>query len=153
VTSAPTLDELASAFALPAAELRATVARFNEHARVGADPDFGRGASAYDRFPGGRTTDPGRPSATLGPVETPPFYGVEVAISALGTKGGPRTDRHGRVLDVDGNVIRGLYAAGNVMASPAGMVYGGAGAPLAVAGVWGMYAGRAAANDLKPGPG
>jgi hypothetical protein len=33
------------------------------------------------------------------------------------------------------------------MASPAGMVYGGAGATLAVAGVWGMYAGRAAVRD------
>ncbi len=38
--------------------------------------------------------------------------------------------------------IRGLYAAGNVMANPTGMVYGGAGATLAVAGIWGMYAGH-----------
>jgi predicted oxidoreductase len=68
----------------------------------------------------------------------------------LGTKGGPRTDREGRVLNVDGDVIPGLYAAGNVMASPAGMVYGGAGATLAVAGVWGLYAGRAAVRDLHP---
>jgi 3-oxosteroid 1-dehydrogenase len=72
---------------------------------------------------------------------------VRVESSLLGTKGGPRTDREGRVLDVDGAVIPGLYAAGNVMASPTGMVYGGAGATLAVAGVWGMSAGRAAVRD------
>jgi succinate dehydrogenase/fumarate reductase flavoprotein subunit len=149
VTRAPALGELAGAFGIPAGELRATVDRFNAHARTGTDPDFGRGTSAYDRFPGGRGRDPDSPFATLGPVQTAPFYGAEVAISALGTKGGPRTDRDGRVLDVDGDAIRGLYAAGNVMASPAGMVYGGAGATLAVAGVWGLYAGRAAVDDLK----
>jgi 3-oxosteroid 1-dehydrogenase len=133
VTRADTLDELADAF--------------NQHARAGVDPDFTRGVSSFDRFPGGRMTDPESPFATLGPVQTGPYYGVEVSSSALGTKGGPRTDRDGRVLDVDGDVIRGLYAAGNVMASPSGMVYGGAGATLAVAGVWGLYVGRAAVRD------
>ena len=147
VTTADTLAELASALDLPVDELEATVERFNEHAAAGVDPDFARGESAYDRFPGGRTLDPELPSATLAPVEGPPFYGVEIESSALGTKGGPRTDRDGRVLDVDGEPIRGLYAAGNVMASPSGMVYGGAGSTLAVAGVWGMYAGRAAVRD------
>ncbi|HEX9032185.1 MAG TPA: FAD-dependent oxidoreductase [Streptosporangiaceae bacterium] len=156
VTRAGTLDELAGALGIPPAGLRATVERFNGHARQGADPDFTRGASTFDRFPGGRMTDPDSPFATLGPLETGPFYGAEVACSALGTKGGPRTDRDGRVLDVDGDVIDGLYAAGNVMASPSGMVYGGAGATLVVAGVWGLYAGRAAVRDraaaCAPGP-
>jgi len=160
VTCAPTVGELAGAFGIAAGELEATLARFNAHAKAGTDPDFGRGGSAYDRFPGGVGKDAESPYATLGPLERAPYYGVEVAVSALGTKGGPRTDVRGRVLDVDGDVIPGLYAAGNVMASPAGMVYGGAGATLAVAGVWGMYAGRAAARDLvaraavpgSPGP-
>ena len=149
VTRADTIEELADAFAIPAAELRASVDRFNENARAGVDPDFARGESAYDRWPGAsHAKDPDSPYATLGPLETAPFYAAEVQISALGTKGGPRTDREGRVLNVDGDVIGGLYAAGNVMASPAGMVYGGAGATLAVAGVWGLYAGRAAVADL-----
>jgi hypothetical protein len=148
VTRADTIEELAGAFGVPAAELRTTVERFNAHARAGVDPDFARGESAYDRWPAGRyAKDPDSPSATLGPVESAPFYGARVEISALGTMGGPRTDREGRVLDVDGAVIRGLYAAGNVMASPTGMVYGGAGGTLVVAGVWGMYAGRAAVRD------
>jgi 3-oxosteroid 1-dehydrogenase len=147
VTRAQTLDELAGSFGIPTAELRATVERFNDNARAGVDPDFTRGASSFDRFPGGRMTDPESAFATLGPVETGPFYGAEVSSSALGTKGGPRTDTDGRVLDVDGDVIGGLYAAGNVMASPCGMVYGGAGATLAVAGVWGLYVGQAAVHD------
>lgn len=150
VTRAETLEELAAAFGIPAVELRATVDRFNENARAGVDPDFARGESAYDRWPGAHhAKDPDSAYATLGPVEMAPLYGAQVAISALGTKGGPRTDREGRVLNVDGDVIRGLYAAGNVMASPAGMVYGGAGATLAVAGVWGLYAGRAAVHDRR----
>ncbi len=148
VARAETLDSLADGFGIPNDVLAATVERFNEHARQGVDPDFSRGESAFDRFPGGRTTlEPDSPYSTLGPVERGPFYGVKIVSSALGTKGGPRTDRDGRVLDVDGDVIPGLYAAGNVMASPSGMVYGGAGGTLVVAGVWGMKAGRAAVLD------
>ncbi len=152
VARADDLDELAEHFGIDAGELHGTVKRFNDHARAGIDPDFTRGSSTFDRFPGGRMSDPDSPFATLGPLETGPFYGVEVTSSALGTKGGPRTDREGRVLDVDGAVIPGLFAAGNVMASPCGMVYGGAGATLAVAGVWGMYSGRAAARDRSGRP-
>ena len=147
VLSADTLDELATLLGIPADALKMTVERFNRSARSGVDPDFGRGESAYDRFPGGRMLDASSRSATLGPVEGTRFYGVEIESSALGTKGGPRTDADGRVLDVDDNPIPGLYAAGNVMANPTGMVYGGAGATLAVAGIWGMAAGGAAVRD------
>jgi succinate dehydrogenase/fumarate reductase flavoprotein subunit len=153
VRRAGTLEALAEQLDVDPAPLVATVERFNAHARAGTDPDFGRGDSAYDRFPGGRVLDPDAPPSamtpemTLAPVEGATYYGVEIESSALGTKGGPRTDVEGRVLDVDGGVIPGLYAAGNVMASPAGMVYGGAGATLAVAGAFGLSAGRAAARD------
>jgi 3-oxosteroid 1-dehydrogenase len=145
VMRADSLEELAEAISVPPDALAATISRFNSDARDCVDPDFGRGESAYDRFPGGRVLDPDLASSTLGPVGGDTYYAVEVESSALGTKGGPRTDRDGRVLDVDGDSIRGLYAAGNVMASPTGMVYGGAGATLAVAGIWGLNAGRAAA--------
>ena len=69
--------------------------------------------------------------------------------STLGTKGGPRTNRDGAVLDVDGRVIAGLYAAGNVMAGPTGMVYGGAGGTLGPAIVFGFNAGRHAAARAR----
>ncbi|MFD6895615.1 FAD-dependent oxidoreductase [Rhodococcus sp. NPDC060086] len=150
VVRASSISELAAALDLPIDAVTDTVARFNGHAAQGVDPDYSRGRSAFDRFPGGRMGDPDSPGATLGPVGTAPFYAVEVISSALGTKGGPRTDAEGRVLDVDGDAIEGLYAAGNVMANPSGMVYGGAGATLAVAGVWGIAAGRAAVADRVP---
>ena len=144
VTRAESLGGLAEAFGLPAARLRATVERFNDNARAGVDPDFARGESAYDRFPGGRgAADPDSPFTTLGPVGSPPFYGVEVAISALGTKGGPRTDGDGRVLHVNGEPIAGLYAAGNAMAGVTGKAYGGAGGTIGPAMVFGYRAGRA----------
>jgi succinate dehydrogenase/fumarate reductase flavoprotein subunit len=90
----------------------------------------------------------GRPEATLGPIDTPPFYAVEVKSGALGTKGGPQTDAVGAVTNVDGERIGGLYAAGNVMASVMGMTYGGAGGTLAPGMVFGFLAGRDAALRL-----
>ncbi len=147
VTRSDSLDGIAKHFGLPVDAVEETVSRFNENARAGVDPDFTRGRSAYDRFPGGRTIDPDSPFSTLAPLETPPYYGVEVVPSVLGTKGGPATDVEGRVLDVDGDVIPGLYAAGNAMAHPTGMIYGGAGGTLVVACVWGISTGRAAVRD------
>ena len=43
----------------------------------------------------------------------------------LGTKGGIRTDVHGRALRDDGSVIKGLYAAGTVSAPVMGHTYPG----------------------------
>ena len=99
----------------------------------------------HDRWWGDPAFGPG-PAATLGPLDTPPFYAVQVYSGVLGTKGGPRTDRNGQVLDVDGEPIPGLYAAGNAMASAMGMTYGGAGGTLGPAVVFGYLAGRHAAS-------
>ena len=74
---------------------------------------------------------------------------MRVYSGALGTKGGPRTDGNAQVLDVDGNPIAGLYAAGNVMASAMGMTYGGAGGTLGPGLVFGFLAGRHAAQQAK----
>ena len=124
ITEAPTIAELAGPMGVSARALRATVERWNGNVAAGSDPDFRRGESHHDRAWG----DPafgGTRRGTLGPVDSPPYYAVRVRCGALGTKGGPRTDTQGRVLDVDGNVIQGLYAAGNAMGSVMGMTYGG----------------------------
>ncbi|PRC56145.1 FAD-binding protein, partial [Mycobacterium sp. ITM-2017-0098] len=75
------------------------------------DPDFGRGASAYDGYWGDdkATSTAGK---TLGPIDPAPYFAVPVSVGAMGTKGGPRTDRDGRVLHVSGTAITGLFAAG-----------------------------------------
>ena len=81
-------------------------------------------------------------SATLGPIDKPPYYAVQVRPGALGTKGGPLTNANAQVLNLDGEIIQGLYAAGNAMASAMGMAYGGAGGTLGPCMVFGYLAGR-----------
>jgi succinate dehydrogenase/fumarate reductase flavoprotein subunit len=141
---APTLASLAQAIGCDPAGLEATVARFNAHAAAGHDPDFQRGVSPYDTFYGDRSR-PG-PAGTLGPIETAPFHAIPITMGALGTNGGVRTDALGRALDPDREVIPGLYAIGNVMASPTGSVYAGAGGTLGPALTFGCIAGRHAAG-------
>jgi succinate dehydrogenase/fumarate reductase flavoprotein subunit len=144
LTSAPTVAALAGALGIPADALEATVARWNAACADGDDPDFGRGRSAHDRWWGDPAISDG-PRSTLGPLDSPPYYAVEVHSGTLGTKGGPRTTVEGQVIDLDGAPIPGLYAAGNVMASPMGMTYGGAGGTLGPGVTFGFLAGRAAA--------
>ena len=145
VTAAPTLEQLAQALGIDATGLVATVARWNELVDKGHDDDFGRGDSAYDGWSGDQRYL-GSPQATIGPVREPPFHAVEIHSGTLGTKGGARTNSDGQVLDFDGRPITGLYAAGNAMAAPTGMVYGGAGGTLGPAMVFGYRAGRHAAT-------
>ncbi|BBY02724.1 FAD-dependent oxidoreductase [Mycobacterium seoulense] len=146
------LAELAGKTGIDADGLIQTVEDWNRHVAAGADPDFGRGSSAYDGYWGDNsaTTLAGK---TLGPIDTAPFYAVPLRIGAMGTKGGPRTDRDGRVLHVGGEPIPGLFAAGNAMGGVTGRAYGGAGGTLGPAMVFGYRAGHAAATgksvDLK----
>jgi succinate dehydrogenase/fumarate reductase flavoprotein subunit len=145
LTRAATLDELASQLGCDAEGLKTTVAHWNDVVVAnGRDEQFQRGESVHDNW-WGDPQNKGTPAATLGPLDEPPFYAVEVKSGALGTKGGPRTDSSARVLNVDGEVIPGLYAAGNVMASAMGMTYGGAGGTLGPGMVFGYLAGKDAA--------
>jgi len=144
--SADSIEGLAEVLDLDAVTLASTVARFNEHAANGVDPDFGRGESAYDTFNGDQSL-PGV-AATLAPLVQGPFHAIPIELGALGTNGGPKTDTRCRVLALDGGVIDGLFAAGNAMAAPTGMVYGGAGGTLGPAMTFGWIAGRSAAQRL-----
>jgi 3-oxosteroid 1-dehydrogenase len=137
---------------VPADALEATVQRWNRNTAQDADPDFGRGTSASDKWQGDPQFGEG-PAATLGPLDEAPFYAVRVySGGCLGTKGGPKTDDQARVLDLDGVPIDGLYAAGNAMAASAmGMAYGGAGGTLGPAIVWGCLAGQYAGTHPATG--
>lgn len=141
--SAPTLDALAEELGVDPAGLSETVARFNSFAAEGVDADFGRGASAFDRFYG----DPrATPNPNLGPLATPPFYALPIYPGTIGTKGGPRIDHHARVLTPIGAPIEGLYAAGNAAATLMGSGYPGAGATIGQAMTFGYLAARHAAG-------
>ncbi|MGU3501165.1 FAD-dependent oxidoreductase [Mycobacterium sp. C31M] len=147
-----TLADLAETLGIDAEGLRRTIDQWNASVEHEQDPDFGRGASAYDGYWG----DPSATSPalqTLGPLDTAPFYAVPVAIGAMGTKGGPRTDRDGRVLHVNGQPIPGLFAAGNAMAGVTGKAYGGAGGTLGPAMTFGYRSGyTAATGESAPTP-
>ena len=147
VSAAPTLDELAETVGIDAVGLVTTVERWNELVDKGHDDDFGRGDSAYDGWPGDQRYL-GSPQATIGPLREPPFHAVEIHSGTLGTKGGARTNPDAQVLDFDGRPIAGLYAAGNAMAAPTGMVYGGGGGTIGPAIVFGYRAGRHAATVI-----
>ena len=94
-------------------------------------PSTGGGATRYLK---------GKPEATIGPLDAGPYYAVEIHSGCLGTKGGPKVNRNGQAIDLDGTPITGLYAAGNVMGSPFGMTYGGPGGTLGPAMVFGYLA-------------
>ena len=147
-----TLEDLAEKTGIVPEGLRRTVDQWNSNVELEQDPDFNRGASAYDGYWGDNSA--ATPALqTLGPLDTAPFYAVPVAVGAMGTKGGPRTDRDGRVLHVNGEVIEGLFAAGNAMAGVTGKAYGGAGGTLGPAMVFGYRSGYAAATgESAPTP-
>ena len=60
----------------------------------------------------------------------------------MGTKGGPKTDEHGRVLRAEGGVVEGLYAVGNAAASMMGPGYPGAGATIGASMTFGYLAAK-----------
>jgi 3-oxosteroid 1-dehydrogenase len=144
ITKAETLAELGEVLGMPTGALEDTAARWNAICADGDDADFGRGRSINDRWWGDAAQT--GVDATLGPIDTGPFYAVQIRPGALGTKGGPRTDGNGQVIDLDGALIGGLYAAGNVMSSAMGMTYGGGGGTLGPGMVFGFLAGRHAAS-------
>ena len=145
LTSASTLAELADLIGCDGLGLEETVECWNAQAADLDDGDFHRGKSVNDIHWGDGTKTI---AATLGPINKPPYYAVEVRPGALGTKGGPLTNANAQVLDVDGEVIKGLYAAGNAMASAMGMAYGGAGGTLGPCMVFGFIAGKHSAEEL-----
>ena len=141
---AESLDELCELLKIPAATAKAAITRFNEYAVKGEDPDFNRGWSAQDRYYG----DPNvKPNCSLGPIETGPFYAVQIYPGDLGTKGGLVTDEHSRVLREDGRLIPGLYAAGNSAESVMGRTYPGAGGTIGPALTFGFLAAEDAARE------
>lgn len=134
-----TLAGLASLTGVPADAFEATVARFNEMARVGKDVDFHRGESLIDRYYSDQSV---KPNPSLAPLAKPPFYAVPLYPCEIGTNGGILTDEHGRALTENATPMPGLYAAGNCAASPMGKAYPAAGSTLGAGMTYGWVAAR-----------
>ncbi|MEU5882386.1 FAD-binding protein [Spirillospora sp. NPDC047279] len=135
---AGTIPALADKIGVPRAAFWNTYTRFNGFAVTGRDTDYKRGDSAYDHY----FTDPAiRPNSCLAPL-LPPFYALKIVPGDLGIKGGMVTDARARVLNTSGQVIPGLYAAGNCSSAVMGRSYAGAGSTIGPAMTFGYVAAR-----------
>ncbi|MFI1035842.1 FAD-dependent oxidoreductase [Streptomyces sp. NPDC020951] len=132
-------------------ELKATLDRFGDLADAGADTDFHRGESRFERYVSSRFGDGDGPNPLLRRLNlNTRLYATILGPGLLDTKGGPLTDTHGRVLNARGAVIEGLYAVGNAAASPTGQGYPGAGGTLGPIITFGYLAGlRLGAADAR----
>jgi succinate dehydrogenase/fumarate reductase flavoprotein subunit len=126
--------------------LRQTIQRYNGFAEKGVDDDFHRGEAPIELYfnMGGR---PGNDkNETMWPILAEgPFYATLLAPATLDTKGGPRTNVAGQVLDRQGQPIPGLYAAGNCAGAYSGGSYWAGGATLGPIITMAHLAGRDAA--------
>jgi hypothetical protein len=106
-------------YPMPAAALEETVARYNGFTDAGVDEDFGKPTPLYR-------------------IQTPPFYAAWSTPQIHDSYTGLRTNTNAQVMDLYGEVIEGLYAAGE---SQGGFNQHGLGRSV----VFGRIAGRHAA--------
>jgi predicted oxidoreductase len=134
VQRADDIGTLALAAGLPADALTDTVRRYNRFIEQGVDTDFGR-------------LGPGATTPTPPQIREPPFYAMRLFPMTRKSMGGLRIDHEARVLGGAGQVLRGLFAAGEAT-GVAGIngSHGGSGTFLGPAVLTGRVAGRAAAG-------
>lgn len=130
VTRASNLDDLAKVLDIDSENLKAAVEDYRNGIKTGQD--------SLNR--------------TLFPEDfEAPFYAIDTTADFRHTQGGLVTDVVGHVLKADGNIIKGLYAAGGVMegfSDTAGPGYM-SGNGLLQAFVFGRLAGEQAANTTR----
>ncbi len=138
IVQADDIDALAQRIAVPAEVLKKTIAEYNADAVRGVDSKFGKGSDPFSRFQG----DPDvKPNPNMAPLTKRPYYAVEIFCGDFGTFTGLRTNANAQVLDGQtGEPIRGLYAAGNDMATMMGSHSVGGGITLGPAMVFGYIA-------------
>ena len=96
IQRAETLEELARIMGAPPQSLSETIERWNAHCAVGEDRDYGRMAES------------------LVPIQKPQYYTSALRPLVGNTQGGPVHDDRQRVLNPFGEVIEGLYVAGEL---------------------------------------
>ncbi len=129
VFSGATYEELGAAIGVDGAALAETMNTWNGYVEAKNDPDFGRTSFAK-------------------PLNNAPYYAIKVTAGIHHTMGGLVINTHTEVLDTNGHVIPGLYAAGEVT----GGVHGAnrlGGNAVADFVVFGRIAGAEAAEFAK----
>lgn len=129
---ADSIEELAELIQADVEKLDATVTRYNELAAKGKDEDFDKDAQYLQK------------------IEGPTYYALKLFMGNSGSIGGIVTTIDGEVINNQDQVIKGLYAAGEVAS---GQVmykeYPGSGSAIAFYLAFGRQAGRAAAEFVK----
>ena len=131
-----TVGELEAEMGLPTHSLQSTVDLYNRHARAGGDPVFGKRAEYVA---------PLEPPYAAIDMRAKPFRADGRTGYLVFTLGGLLTDVDGRVLDLDGRAMPGLYAAGRTASGLSGSGYI-SGTSIGDASFFGRRAGRAAAT-------
>lgn len=107
---ADTLADLAAALEIPAGAFESTVADYNAACRGGEfDPLHTDGVATEGLIP--------RKSNWARPIDAPPYRAYPITAANVFTFGGLKIDPRARVLTHDGAVLRGLYAAGEIVGS------------------------------------
>jgi len=135
---ATSIRQLAEKLGIDPEGLTRTVTRFNSAVEPGEfNPAIKDGKRTVD-------IDPPKSNWACA-LDCPPFIGFPVTCGITFTFGGLRIDREGCVLGSEGEPIRGLYAAGEIVGGLFHFNYPG-GAGLAAGAVFGRRAGCAAAR-------
>ena len=140
LTEGATLDELAGKLGIDAAGLRTSVAKLNDYAQTGIDPDFQRGVTAYQHNIGDASR--GGKNPNLGALNQAPYYAVRLYPGDIGAATGLATNADAQVLGEHDVPIAGLYAVGNDMHSIMGGVYTAPGITLGPGLVFAYLAAR-----------
>lgn len=115
------IAELAGELGIAGESLVKTIARTNESARNGEDPDLHRGGNDYERFNGDSGSETGHPN--IAAVDGGPYYAVRLFPGDIGASTGYVTDTTAAVLGAEGSPIPGIYTVGNDMQSMMGGTY------------------------------
>ena len=121
-----TLEEAAEAAGIDAEALAGTVELYNSYVEAGEDADFGRGAEYLTM-----------------PIGDGPYYIVEQKPRFATTMGGLVIDTDLHVINKDGEIIKGLYASGEVV----GGVMGDD-SPSGANNGWAVTSGKLAAQSI-----
>jgi hypothetical protein len=131
--------------------LGATIERFNGFASGGRDFDFHRGERQVELlFNGNVAPSPSAPNPTMYPISNHgPYYAALLTGGSLDTKGGPKTNVAGQVVDDQDKPIPGLYGVGNCVASASARAYWAGGATIGPILAFSYLAAEAAHKERK----
>lgn len=130
VVQADSITELANKLSIDANNLSKTIERYNEFVINKQDEDFGRTTGMRH------------------PINTAPFYAIKIAPGVHHTMGGVTINTETQVLDNDKHVIKGVFAAGEVVGGVHGANRIGGNAVADII-IFGIQAGKKATDYIN----